>query len=67
MSRPESRFGWSFFQLIIQPQLQSCIETKFADMLSKYRFSKRHEKLTKFLGDYLDAKNCNVKIKLIDY
>ncbi len=67
MGAPESKFGWTFFQLIIQPPLQSCIEAKFADMLGKYRFSKKHEKLAKFLGDYLNAKDCNVKIRLIDY
>ena len=64
---PKSKFGWTFFAMIIQPQLQSGIESKFADMISRYRFSKQPEKFTKFFGDYLDAKKCNVRVRLIDF
>lgn len=67
LGKPQSRFGWTFFQLVIQPSLQACIEDRFADMISRYRFSKRPEKFTKFLTDYFDAKACGVKVRLIDF
>ena len=64
---PQSRFGWTFFQLIIQPDLQGCIESRFSDMISRYSFGKRPEKFTKFLTDYLESKGCGVKIRLVDF
>lgn len=67
LGSPKSTFGWTFFDLVIQPTLQMGIETRFADMISRYRFAKRHEKFTKFFGDYLAARGCNVKLKLIDF
>ena len=67
MGEPKSKFGWTFFELIIQPPLQKGIEEKFAGMIKKYRFSSRSEKFRKFLNDYLEAKGCNVKVRMIDF
>lgn len=64
---PKSRFGWTFFELIIQPPLQSGIESRFSDMMARYRFAKRHEKFTKFLGDYLAARGCDIRLKLVEF
>lgn len=67
LSEPTSNFGWTFFKLAFKPNLQKGIEEKFADMINRYRWSKQPEKFAKFMGDYFNAKGCNVKVKLLDY
>ena len=44
-------------------QLQSDTEARFADMIGRYRFSKRSEKFTWFLTDHPDARDCCVKVE----
>ena len=62
-SAPTTNFGWTFFKIAFKPALQSGIEEKFADMISKYRWGKPHEKFGKFMADYFQARGCDVKIK----
>ncbi len=67
LSEPTKNFGWTFFKIALKPNLQNGIEEEFADMIKKYRWSKQPEKFAKFMGDYFQAKGCNVKVKLVDY
>lgn len=67
LGEPKAKFGWTFFELVIQPPLQKGIEEKFSEMIKKYRFSSKSEKFRKFLKDYFEAKGCNVNVKLIDF
>lgn len=67
LSEPTSKFGWTFFKLAFKPHLQTGIEEKFHDMINKYRWSKQPEKFAKFIGDYLQARGCNVKVKLLEF
>ena len=53
--------------LKINPDLEDCIKNKFSDMIAKYRWSKSEEKFRKFMEDYFQAKNCTVKVKLVEY
>ena len=64
LSEPTTNFGWTFFKLAFKPDLQSGIEEKFADMISKYRWGKPHEKFGKFMEDYLKTRGCDVRIKI---
>jgi len=66
LSESSSKFGWTFFQLSITPKLQNGIEEKFADMLSKYRLNTPSQKFTKFMTDYFQSKDCDVRIKMLD-
>ena len=65
LAEPEEKAGWTFFKLKLKPELHEGIEKKFADMISKYRWSKPEEKFRKFMEEYFLAKGCNVKVKLV--
>lgn len=64
LSEPKEKFGWTFFKMGLKPELQIGIEKKFSDMITRYRWSKPEEKLTKFLSDYLNVRGCQVKVSL---
>ena len=66
LSEPYSRFGWTFFKLAIQDDLQVGIEKKFADMLKTYRRGNQGDKITRFMEDYFKSKGCYIKVKLVD-
>ena len=66
LSEPYSRFGWTFFKLAIQSELQIGIEKKFADMLKTYRRGNQGDKITLFMAEYFKSKGCDVKVKLVD-
>jgi len=61
---PTQRFGWTFFQMLVDQELYVGIEDKFSDMIKKSKGSKPDEKFTNFLNQYLESKGCNVKIKM---
>ena len=62
---PEEKAGWTFFKLKFRPELHQGIEKKFSDMIEKYSWSKPEEKFRRFMEEYFQAKNCNVKVKLV--
>ena len=61
---PTQRFGWTFFQMLVDQELYVGIEDKFSDMIKKCKCSKPDEKFINFLNQYLESKGCNVKIKM---
>ena len=61
---PTQRFGWTFFQMLVDQELYVGIEDKFSDMIKKSKGSKPDEKFTNFQNQYLESKGCNVKIKM---
>jgi len=65
LSEPYEKFGWTFFKIALNPDLQNGIEKKFADMIEKYQRSSPTEKFTKFMTDYFATKGCNVRIKSV--
>jgi len=36
LSKPDSKFGWTFCQLLLKPAFSFNIKKKFADMIQKY-------------------------------
>ena len=62
---PISKFGWTFFQLIIEQQLYFEIESKLSDMIKKCKGSKQDEKFTDFISRYFKSRGCNVKVKMV--
>ncbi len=66
LSEPSTKFGWTFFKLAFKSDLRTGIEEKFSDMLEKYRWCDQPEKFTKFMADYFDSRDCNVKVKKAD-
>lgn len=65
-SNPTSKFGWTFFKLLVKPNLQMEIEARFADMIKRSKGSKHEEKFVNFMSDYFHSKGCKVKIKMVD-
>lgn len=65
LSKPVSKFGWTFVRLALKENFFLLIEEKFSDMLARYK-GKKEEKFTKFLEDYFSSKGCDVRLKLIE-
>ena len=65
MGEPGERAGWSFFTLKIGPGLRECIESKFADMIGRYRGGKPDDKLAKFMTEYFESKGAEIKLKIV--
>src|SRR3989304_2446376 len=53
LGKPISRFGWTFFPLLLKPTLLTRLEEKFSDMIKKDKGRKTDEKLTNFMIDFL--------------
>ncbi|MFQ5573338.1 MAG: hypothetical protein ACE5EJ_03710 [Nitrosopumilaceae archaeon] len=66
LSKPVSTFGWTFCQLLLKPAFSYNIEKKFADMIQKYK-GKNQVKFTDFMQDFFLARDCKIKLKLIEY
>lgn len=62
---PTSRFGWTFFNLWLKPNLESKIIQNFGDMIKKSKGAKPDEKFANFLSDYFQSRGCKIKIKMI--
>ena len=61
---PVSRFGWTFFQMLLDQELYVGIEDEFSDMIKKCKGNKPDEKFTNFLSQYFESKGCNVRVKI---
>ena len=66
LGEPMSKFGWTFFDLILKPNLHISIEDEFADMIKKSKGSKPPEKFIDFLSKFFESNDCKVKLKLIE-
>ena len=66
LGEPMSKFGWTFFDLVLKPNLHLSIEEKFADMIKRSKGSKPTEKFIDFLSNFFENSNCNVKLKFIE-
>jgi len=65
LSKPSSRFGWTFFKIEFKSNLQINISEKFSDILAKYQLNDEAGRFTKFMSDYFISRGCNVKINLV--
>ena len=63
-SEPSSKFGWTFFKINFSSNLQYGIESKFADMLSKYKWDDNTQRFVKFMNDYFNARGSDVKLSV---
>ena len=61
---PTPRFGWTFFQMLIDQELYIGIKDRFSDMIKKCKGNKPDEKFITFLSGYFESNGCNVKVKL---
>jgi len=66
LSEPVSKFGWTFCKLLLKPAFSMNIEKKFADMIQRYK-GKNEEKYTDFMQDFFLARECKIKLKLVEY
>ena len=65
LSDPVSKFGWTFFKLLLKPDFHFSIEKNFSDMILKYK-GKKEEKLANFISDFFQSRGCKIKLKLIE-
>ena len=66
LGNPVTRFGWTFVPLMIKSNLLSKIEEKFSDMIQKSKGRKNNEKLTNFMIDFFESRDCKLKLKLVE-
>ena len=66
LGEPMSKFGWTFFYMVLKPNLHFSMEENFADMIKKSKGSKPTEKFIDFLSNYFESNDCNVKLKFIE-
>jgi len=66
LGEPMSKFGWTFFDLILKPNLHLSIEDEFADIIKKSKGNKPAEKFIDFLSNFFESNDCKVKLKLIE-
>ena len=66
LGSPVTRFGWTFVPLWIKPNLLTKIEEKFSDMINRSKGRKPDEKLTNFMTDYFESRDCKLKLKLVE-
>ena len=64
LGEPMSKFGCTFFDMILKPIFHFALEEEFADMIKKSKGNKHSEKFMYFLTKYLENNDCKVKLKL---
>jgi len=62
---PTPRFGWTFFQMLIDQELYIGIKDRFSDMIKKCKGDKPDEKFITFLSNYFKSNSCDVKVKFV--
>ena len=67
LEEPVSRLGWTFFNLRIKSNLLFGMEHSLKDILDMIRGRSPHEKIANFMSDFLETRDCDVKIKLVNY
>ena len=55
LGEPMSKFGWTFFDMVLKPNLHFSMEENFADMIKKSKGSKPTEKFIDFLSNYFES------------
>ena len=66
LGEPMSKFGWTFFDMVLKPNLHLSMEEEFGDMIGKSKGGKPTEKFIDFLSRYFENNNCNIKLKFIE-
>ena len=66
LGKPVTRFGWAFVPLWIKPNLLTKIEEEFSDMINKSKGKKHEEKITNFMIDFFESRDCKIKLKLVE-
>jgi hypothetical protein len=66
LGKPVTKFGWTFVPLMIKSNLLFKIEEKFSDMIKKSKGRKNNEKLTNFMIDFFESRDCKLKLKLVE-
>jgi len=64
LSDPVSKFGWTFFKLLLKSDFHFSIEKNFSDIILKNK-GKNEEKFTNFISDFFQSRGCKIKLKLI--
>ena len=62
---PTPRFGWTFFQMLIDQELYIEIKDRFSDMIKKCKGDKPDEKFITFLSGYFESNDCSAKVKFV--
>jgi len=66
VGKPMNRFGWTFFQVQLKPDLFFGILKKFSDMIKKSKGRKEQEKFQNFMSNFFEARGCKIKLKITE-
>ncbi len=64
--KPMSKFGWTFFQVQLKPDLFFGILKKFSDLIKKSKGRKELEKFQNFMSNFFEARGCKIKLKITE-
>lgn len=67
LSKPMSKFGWTFFKILFKPQLLFSIQDKLGDMIERAKGRKPEQKLTQFISNFFESRGCKVRLKAIEF
>jgi len=66
LGKPMSRFGWTFFQVWLKPELFFGIRENFTEMIQKSKGRKEHEKFQNFMSNFFEVRGCKIKLKVTE-
>ncbi|MFQ6025480.1 MAG: hypothetical protein ACE5JT_03085 [Nitrosopumilaceae archaeon] len=67
LSKPMSKFGWSFFKILFKANLLFSVQENLGDMIERSKGRRPEQKLTQFISDFFESRGCNVRLKAVDF
>lgn len=66
ISEPVSRFGWTFFKILLKSELWHALPVKVGDRIQSSKGKKYEEKLVSFMTGLFEQNNAKVKVKYLE-
>lgn len=63
ISQPMSKFGWTFFKILLKSELWYAIPLKLDDKIQASKGKKYEEKLVSFMTAFFEQNDAKVKVK----
>ena len=66
ISEPVSRFGWTFFKILLKSELWYALPIKLGDKIQSSKGKKYEEKLVSFMTNFFAQSDAKVKVKYME-
>lgn len=66
ISEPVSRFGWTFFKILLKSELWYALPIKIGDRIQSSKGKKYEDKLVSFMTKFFEQKDVKVKVKYLE-